>query len=113
MSADDDAVVHRRAGRLRLSTGFARGFTPRSGRSSVVGMTAVVAQTSATGTTPVAEGLARVHASIDGLGAAEVGEVSGRDVAEVDRAMTRLAAVKLSMVAAAHRQGAARRAGMT
>ena len=39
--------------------------------------------------------------------------MSGHDVAEVDRAMTRLAAVKLSMVAAAHRQGAAQRAGMT
>ena len=76
-------------------------------------MTAVVAQTSATGTTPVAEGLARVHASIDELGATDAGEVSGRDVAEVDRAMSRLAAVKLSMVAAAHRQGAAQRAGMT
>jgi hypothetical protein len=76
-------------------------------------MTAVVAQTSTTGMTPVAEGLARVHASIDDLGATHVGEVSGRDVAEVDRAMSRLAAVKLSMVAAAHQQGAARRAGMT
>ncbi len=76
-------------------------------------MTAVVAQTSATGTTPVVEGLAHVHAAIDVLGAADVGEVSGRDVAEVDRAMTRLAAVKLSMVAAAHRQGVAQRAGMT
>src|SRR6188472_616891 len=68
-------------------------------------MTAVVAQTSATGRTPVAEGLARVHASIDELGATDTGEVSGRDVAEVDRAISRLAA--------AHRQGAAERAGMT
>ena len=76
-------------------------------------MTAVVAQTSATGMTPVVEGLAHVHAAIDALGAADVGEVSGRDVAEVDRAMSRLAAVKLSMVAAAHRQGVAQRAGMT
>jgi hypothetical protein len=76
-------------------------------------MTAVVAQTSATGRTPVAEGLARIHASIDELGATDTGEVSGRDVAEVDRAMSRLAAAKLSMVAAAHRQGAAERAGMT
>ncbi len=76
-------------------------------------MTAVVAQTSATGVTPVVGGVAHVHAAIDVLAAAEVGEVSGHDVAEVDRAMTRLAAVKLSMVAAAHRQGAAQRAGMT
>ena len=76
-------------------------------------MTAVVAQTSTTGMSPVAEGVARVHASIDGLAAMQVGGVSGRDVAEVDRAMSRLAAVKLSMVAAAHQQGAARRAGMT
>ena len=59
------------------------------------------------------EGLARVHASIDGLGGVELTEVSGRDVAEVDRAMSRLAAVKLAMVASAHREGAAQRAGMT
>ena len=76
-------------------------------------MTAVVVQTSATGVTPVVGGVAHVHAAIDVLAAAEFGEVSGQDVAEVDRAMTRLAAVKLSMVAAAHRQGAAQRAGMT
>jgi hypothetical protein len=76
-------------------------------------MTAVVAQTSTTGRIPVVEGVARVHAAIDELGAVQVGEVSGRDVAEVDRAISRLAAVKLSMVASAHREGAAQRAGMT
>ena len=76
-------------------------------------MTAVLAQTSTTGTTPVAEGVARVHRVLDEVDAAAVGRVSGHDVAEVDRAMSRLASLKLSLVSAADRQGAAERAGMT
>ena len=76
-------------------------------------MTAVLAQTSPTGTTPVAEGVARVHRVLDEVDAAAVGRVSGHDVAEVERAISRLAALKLSLVSAADRQGAAERAGMT
>ena len=76
-------------------------------------MTAVLAETSTTGGTPGVEGLAQVHAAIDLLDETDVGQVSGHDVAEVDRAMSRLAAVKLSLVATAHRQGAAQRDGMT
>ena len=64
--------------------------------------------------TPVSAGMARVHAAIDELGAPDVdGQVSGRDVAEVDRAIARLEAVKLRMVAAADRQGAGSAAGMS
>ena len=76
-------------------------------------MTAVLAQTSATGKTPVAEGVARVHRVLDDVDAGDLGAVTGHDVAEVDRAMNRLASLKLTMVAAAHRQGEAQRAGMT
>src|SRR5512139_1192341 len=76
-------------------------------------MTVVSAQTSATGTVPVAEGVARVHGLLDTVDAGAPGQVTARDLAEVDRAMSRLAALKLSMVAAAHRQRAAEHAGMT
>ena len=76
-------------------------------------MTVVAAQTSATGTVPVAEGVALVHGLLDTVDAGALGQVTARDVAEVDRAMSRLAALKLSMVAAAHRQRAAEQAGMT
>lgn len=57
--------------------------------------------------------MARVHAAIDELATSEVGRVSGRDVAEVDRAISRLEAVKLRMVAAADRQGAGAESGMS
>ena len=76
-------AVHRRGVPPGLSTGSGRGCCSDAGLHSVDIMTAVAAQTSATGTTPVVEGVARVHAAIDALGAADVGEVSGRDVAEV------------------------------
>ena len=62
---------------------------------------------------PVAEGMARVHASISAVAAQDVGSVTGRDVAEVDRAVARLEAVKLRMVAAADRQGAGEASGMS
>ena len=62
---------------------------------------------------PVAVGVAQVHAVLDAVEQGDVGLVTGRDVAEVDRAMARLASVKLRMVAAAHRQEAGARSGMT
>ena len=75
-------------------------------------MTSVLAP-STTGTVPAAEAVARVHAVLDDVGEADVGEVSGRDVAEVERGIARMEALKLRMVASAHRQGAARRSGMS
>ena len=75
-------------------------------------MTSVLAS-STTGTVPAVEVVARVHAVLDGVGDTDVGEVSGRDVAEVERGIARMEALKLRMVASAHRQGAAGRSGMS
>ena len=75
-------------------------------------MTSVLAP-STTGTVPAVEVVARVHAVLDGVGDTDVGEVSGRDVAEVERGIARMEALKLRMVASAHRQGAAGRSGMS
>ncbi|HSO65950.1 MAG TPA: DUF222 domain-containing protein, partial [Ornithinibacter sp.] len=61
----------------------------------------------------VSQGVARVHAAIDELGPCQVDQVTGRDVAEVDRAIARLEAVKLRMVAAADRRGAGEASGMS
>ena len=82
-------------------------------------MTSLLAP-SATGTVPAVEALARVHAVLDEVAETEVGEgghnvaeVSGHDVAEVERAIARMEALKLRLVASAHRQGAAGRCGMS
>ncbi len=96
-----------------LSTGSGGACRVGARLPNVEVMTAVLAQTSTTGTTPVAEGVARVHRVLDEVDAAAVGRVSGHDVAEVERAISRLAALKLALVSAADRQGAAERAGMT
>ena len=66
-----------------------------------------------TGTVPVTEGVARVHAVLDDVDTSSVGPVSGRDVAEVDRAISRMEALKLVLVAAADQQDAGGRAGMS
>ena len=65
------------------------------------------------GTVPVMEGVARVHAVLDEVDTSSVGPVSGRDVAEVDRAISRMEALKLTLVAAADQQDAGARAGMS
>jgi hypothetical protein len=75
-------------------------------------MTSLLAP-SATGTVPAVEAVARVHAVLDEVAEAEVGEVSGHDVAEVERAVARVEALKLRLVASAHRQGAAGHSGMS
>jgi hypothetical protein len=67
----------------------------------------------AAGTVPVTEGVARVHAVLDEVDTDAVGPVSGRDVAEVDRAIARMEALKLRLVAAADQQDAGARAGMS
>ena len=59
-----------------------------------------------TGTLPVTEAVTRVHAVLDTVDAGPVGSVTGRDVADVDRAIARLEALKLRLVAAADRQDA-------
>ena len=71
--------------------------------------------TSAPGTVgvPVMDGVARVHAVLDTVDAGAVGAVSGRDVAEVERAISRLESLKLTMVAAADAQDAGSRAGLS
>jgi hypothetical protein len=75
-------------------------------------MTSLLAP-SATGTVPAVEAVARVHAVLDEVAETEVGEVSGHDVAEVERAVARVEALKLRLVASAHRQGAAGHSGMS
>ena len=65
------------------------------------------------GTVPVMDGVARVHAVLDDVDTSSVGPVSGRDVAEVDRAISRMEALKLVLVAAADQQDAGGRAGMS
>ena len=75
-------------------------------------MTSLLAP-SATGTVPAVEAVARVHAVLDEVAETEVGEVSGHDVAEVERGIARMEALKLRLVASAHRQGAAGRSGMS
>ena len=65
------------------------------------------------GTVPVMDGVARVHAVLDEVDTSSVGPVSGRDVAEVDRAISRMEALKLTLVAAADQQDAGARAGMS
>ncbi len=65
-----------------------------------------------TGTLPVTEAVTRVHAVLDTVDAGPVGSVTGRDVADVDRAIARLEALKLRLVAAADRQDAGSRSGM-
>ncbi len=62
---------------------------------------------------PVTVGVARVHAVLDEVDTCSVGPVSGRDVAEVDRAISRMEALKLTLVAAADQQDAGARAGMS
>ena len=59
------------------------------------------------------DGVARVHAVLDTVDAGAVGAVSGRDVAEVERAISRLESLKLTMVAAADAQDAGSRAGLS
>ena len=54
-----------------------------------------------------------MHAVLDEVAACAVGPVSGHDVAEVDRAIARMEALKLRLVAAADRQDAGARAGMS
>ena len=66
-----------------------------------------------TGLTPVRQGVAQVHAVIDRMESRVDGPVSGHEVAEVERAIARLEAVKLRMVAAADREDAAACAGMS
>ena len=63
---------------------------------------------------PVAEGVARMHATLDEIGSAAVaGPVTGRDIAEVDRAIARLQSLKLRMVSSADRSHVATAAGMS
>ena len=63
---------------------------------------------------PAAEGVARVHATLDDVGSAEVvGPVTGRDIAEVDRAIARMQALKLRMVSSADRSQVASASGMS
>ena len=76
-------------------------------------MTAIHDQLDATGRLPVAAGVAHVHAVLDQVDGRQVGVVSGRDVAEVDRAIARLESLKLTMVAAADQQDAGSRSGMS
>ncbi|GAA4408743.1 hypothetical protein GCM10023168_26560 [Fodinibacter luteus] len=76
-------------------------------------MATVIAFSPDTGTLPVVAGVARVHEVLDGVGTGAVGHVTGHDVAEADRAIARLEALRLRLVAAADRQDAASQAGMT
>ena len=62
---------------------------------------------------PVMDGVRRVHAVLDTVDAGAVGPVNGRDVAEVERAISRLESLKLTMVAAADQQDAGPSAGMS
>ncbi len=63
---------------------------------------------------PAAEAVARVHAVLDEVtSGGVVGPVTGRDVAAADRAIARLQAMKLQMVAAADRAQVAASSGMS
>lgn len=63
---------------------------------------------------PVASGVAEVHGVLDRMEARpQSGSVTGRDIAEVDRAIARLESVKLAMVAAADRAQVGTASGMT
>ncbi len=67
-----------------------------------------------TGTVPVIEGVRRVHDVLDSVESGPIhGPVTGPDIASVDRAISRLESMKLSMVAAADRGEVATTAGMT
>ncbi len=76
-------------------------------------MTRALPLDEASRTVPVVEGVARVHAVLDEVDRGAVGAVSGHDVAEVDRAIARMEALKLRLVAAADQQDAGARAGMS
>ena len=65
------------------------------------------------GSVAVVDGIEAVHRVLDSVDSTAVGPVSGRDVAQVDRAIARLESLKLTMVAAADQQDAAARAGMS
>jgi hypothetical protein len=75
-------------------------------------MSAALPLTAPTGTVPAMEAVARVHAVLDTVDTEPIGPVAGRDIAEVDRAIARMEALKLRLVAAADRQNAGSRAGM-
>ena len=63
---------------------------------------------------PAAEAVARVHEVLDEVAAGGVvGPVTGRDLASVDRAISRMQAMKLQMVAAADRDRVAESSGMS
>ena len=76
-------------------------------------MTASPALVPSTGSVPVVEAVARVHEVLDEVDMGSVGAVTGRDVAAVDRAIARMEALKLRLVAAAHRTDAGSDAGMS
>ena len=61
----------------------------------------------------VVEAVARVHEVLDEVDTGAVGAVTGRDIAAVDRAIARMEALKLRLVAAAHRTDAGSDAGMS
>src|SRR5688572_33507759 len=65
------------------------------------------------GLVPAVEVVARVHQLLDAVEPDAVASVTGADVAEVERAVSRLEGLKLRLVAAADRQGAAQESGMT
>ena len=66
------------------------------------------------GPMPVATGIAEVHAVLDQIEARpRPGSVTGRDLAEVERAIARMESVKLTMVAAADRAQVGTESGMT
>ena len=72
------------------------------------------ASTQAPPPVPVATGIAEVHAVLDRMGSSPSRHsVTGRDIAEVDRAIARLESVKLTMVAAADRDQVGTESGMT
>ncbi len=74
----------------------------------------ITASTQTPSPMPVATGIAEVHAVLDKLDPRpSPGSVTGRDIAEVERAIARMESVKLSMVAAADRAQVGTESGMT
>lgn len=65
------------------------------------------------GSLPVREGMARVHAVMDTIDLDGVTGVSGRDISEIDRGIARMEAMKLAAIAAADREAAGTRGGMS